>query len=67
MSRNFELMTQLGLQVGVKEKLKQDATQCEGASGVVPPPNGEAGNVREEEMVRFILEMFPRGGSASKV
>jgi hypothetical protein len=67
MSRNFELMTQLGLQVGVTDKAKPDATQCEGASDVVPPPNGEAGNVGEEEMARFILEMFPRGGSGPKV
>ena len=66
MSRNFELMAQLGLHVGVTDKPKPDATHCEGASDVVPTPNGDAGNAGEEEMARFILEMFPCGGSGPK-
>ncbi len=67
MSRNFELMTQLGLQVGVTDKPKQDATDCPGATDVVSTPTADAGNAGEEEMARFILEMFPRGGSGPKV
>jgi hypothetical protein len=67
MSRNFELMTQLGLQVGVTEMPKQDGNDCAPTMDVVSTPYGDAGNVREEEMTRFILEMFPRGGGAPKV
>jgi hypothetical protein len=66
MSRNFELMTQLGLEVGVTDKPKPDATDHTITSEVVFTPSGDAGNTGEEEMVRFILEMFPRGGGAAK-
>ena len=66
MSRNFELMTQLGLQVGVADQPKEDATHREVESEVVSAPPDGAVNAGEEEMARFILEMFPRGGDGKK-
>jgi hypothetical protein len=66
MSRNFELMTQLGLQVGVTNQPKPDATDSPHESDVVSAPSGDAVHAGEEEMARFILEMFPRGGSGQK-
>jgi hypothetical protein len=66
MSRNFELMTQLGLQVGATDNPKPAATDSAGASDVVSPPSGDAVHAGEEEMTRFILGMFPRGGVAPK-
>ncbi len=67
MSRNFELMTQLGLQAGLTDKPKPDGIDSAATVDVVSTPSGEASNVREEEMARFILEMFPRGGSGPKI
>jgi hypothetical protein len=67
MSRNFELMTQLGLQVGVTDKPKSDAADRAGALDVFPIHSSDAGDASEEEMARFILEMFPQGGCAPKV
>ncbi|MGO8934190.1 MAG: hypothetical protein ACLQDA_10810 [Terracidiphilus sp.] len=66
MSRNFELMTQLGLEVGAIDEPKPDATNRTGPSDVVFTPSGDASNVSEEEMARFLLQMFPRGGGGPK-
>jgi hypothetical protein len=66
MSRNFELMTQLGLQVGVTDKPRPDAADRAVAMDVSPIRSSDAGNASEEEMARFILEMFPHSGCASK-
>jgi hypothetical protein len=66
MSRNFELMTQLGLQMGVTNQPKPEAADFDSASDVVQIPNVDAGDASEEQMTRFILEMFPRGGSGQK-
>jgi len=66
MSRNFELMTQLGLQVDATYQPKPDAAPCASPSEVASASSGNAIHVGEEEMTRFILEMFPRGGSNQK-
>ena len=67
MSRNFELMTQLGLQVGVTDKPKPDATLIMlPRSTLSPLLLAKPSMSGEEEMARFILEMFPRGGSGPK-
>ncbi|MGA2909274.1 MAG: hypothetical protein ABSE36_16350 [Terracidiphilus sp.] len=66
MSRNFELMTQLGLQVSATDNPKPAAIDSAGASDVVSTPSGDAVHAGEEEMARFILEMFPRSGVAPK-
>ena len=67
MSRNFELMTQLGLQMGATDKPKPDAADRAAAMDLFPILPSDAGNASEEEMARFTLEMFPRGGGAPKV
>jgi hypothetical protein len=64
MSRNFELMTQLGLRVGVTDKPKPDAADRVTAVDDVPVLFSNDGDASGEEMVRFIRDMFPRGGSA---
>jgi hypothetical protein len=66
MSRNFELMTQLGLQVGVTDKPDSGTADSGGVTDVVSTPTADTGIADEEEMARFILEMFPRGGSGPK-
>jgi hypothetical protein len=66
MSRNFELMTQLGHQVGVTDKPEPAAADSAGAMDVVSNPTADTGNADEEEMARFILEIFPRGRSGPK-
>lgn len=66
MSRNFELMTQLRLQMGVTDQPKQDATGSEGASELFSAPSGGAVHAGDAEMARFILEMFPRSGGGQK-
>jgi hypothetical protein len=74
MSRNFELMKQLGLQMGVTNIPRAGTTPTPDTADrpdvidAVPIPSIDAGNPSEEiggeEMVRFILEMFPQGGCA---
>ena len=66
MSRNFELMTQLGLQVGVTDQPKPEATHGEGAPEEFSARSGDAVHAGEEEMARFLLEMFPRGEGGPK-
>jgi hypothetical protein len=64
MSRNFELMMQLGLEMGVTDKPKPDAVDHADAIDFVPILPSDAGNASQEEMARFIRDIFPRGGSA---
>jgi hypothetical protein len=70
MRRNFEFITRLGLQVGVTEQSREDATEPATAADVAPILSSDAGNSSQEaggeEMVRFILEMFPQSGCAPK-
>lgn len=66
MRRNFEFITQLGLQLGVTDKPKADANERAAAADAVPVrssnPSSAGGDAGGEEIARFILEMFPRGG-----
>jgi len=67
MSRNFELMTQLGLEVGVTDEPSPNAIQRPAALKASPMQSGNVGNVSEDEMARFLLDMYPRGGGGPKV
>jgi len=66
MSRNFELMTQLGLEVGVTDEPKPNATQSAAVLKAPPMQSGNVGDVSEEEMARFLLDMYRRGDGGPK-
>jgi len=67
MSRNFELMTQLELEVGVTDKPKPDSTDHAAAMNVVPILSGHASSDGGEEMLRLVHRIFlSANGSAPR-
>jgi hypothetical protein len=66
MSRNFELMTQLGLEVGAIDEPKPNAAPPAGAPRAIPMQSNDVADANEEEMARFLLEMYPGGGGGAK-